>query len=89
MKLPHHIKNTKDFVQVQGIQLKPKECIASYDVSALFQSVSTDTAITNIRRTLELDQELHLRTTHTSRADHQPTGILFEDHLFPISTQVL
>ena len=36
--------------------------IASYDVSTLFTSVHIDPAITIIRRRLELDQELHLRT---------------------------
>ena len=61
---PHHIKNTRDFVQqVQGLQLQPNECITSYDVSVLFTSVPIDPAITIIRRILELDQEFHLRTS--------------------------
>ena len=36
---------------------------ASNDVSTLFTSVPIDSAINIIRRRLELDQELHLRTT--------------------------
>ena len=63
-KLPHHIKNTCGFVQqVNRIQLQPNECIASYDVPALFTPVLIDPAITIIRRKLEMDQELHLRIT--------------------------
>ena len=63
-KYPHHIKNTGDFVQqVRGITLKPTECITSYDVSALFTSVPIESAITITRKKLEMDQELHLRTT--------------------------
>ena len=63
-KSPHHIKNTGDFVQqVRGIKLQPEECVTSYDVSALFTSVPTESAITIIRKKLELDPELHNRTT--------------------------
>ena len=60
----HHIKNTDDFVQqMKGITLQTNECIASYDISALFMSVPIDPATNIIRRKLELDQELQLRTT--------------------------
>ena len=63
-KSPHHIKNTGDFVQqVRGIKLQPTECITSYDVSELFTSVPVESAITIIRNKLELDPELHNRTT--------------------------
>ena len=51
---------------------------------ALFISVPIEPAITIIKRKLELDQELHKRTMK-SRPDHQPTGVLFENHLFPVS----
>ena len=47
---------------MKGITLQANECIASYDVSALFTSVPIDPAINIIRRKLELDQELHSRT---------------------------
>ena len=61
---PHHIKNTGDFVQqLKGITLQANENIVSYDVSALFTSVPIDPAINIFRRKLELDQELHLRTS--------------------------
>ena len=63
-KSPHHIKNTGDFVQqVRRTKLQPEECVTSYDVSALFTSVPIESAITIIRNKLELDPELHNRTT--------------------------
>ena len=49
--------------QVRGIKLQPEECVTSYDVSALFTSVPIESAITIIRNKLELDPELHNRTT--------------------------
>ena len=61
---PHHIKNTGDFTeQIKGITLQENECITSYDVLALFTSVPIDPAINTIKRRLELDKELHSRTT--------------------------
>ena len=63
-QFPHHIRNTADFVQqLKGITLKAYEAMVSYDVSALFTSVLIDPAINIIRRKLELDQVLHLRTS--------------------------
>ena len=87
---PHHIKNTGDFIeQIKHVTLQADETITSYDVSALFTSVPIEAAINIIQRRLELDQELHLRTKHESRAHHQPTGVLSEDNLLPISGQLL
>ena len=43
--------------------MQANECLTSYDVSALFTSVPIDPAINIIRRKLELDQELHTRTS--------------------------
>ena len=89
-KSPHHIKNTGDFVQqVRGITLKPTECITSYDVSALFTSVPIEPAITIIRKKLEDGLRAPHKSNHESRADHQPTGVLFENHLLSIPGQVL
>ena len=71
-----HIKNTGDFVQqVRGIKLQPTECITSYDVSALFTSVPIESAITIIRNKLELDPELHLRTT--MKVEHITSLLVF------------
>ena len=63
-KSPHHIKNTGDFVQQgRGIKLQPAECITSYDVSALLNQCLKNLPFTIIRNKLELDPELHNRTT--------------------------
>ena len=61
---PIHIKTTGDFIEhIKDVTLQANETITSYDVSALFTSVPTDAAINIIQRRLELDQELHSRTT--------------------------
>ena len=61
---PHHIKNTGDFIQhIKGVTPQANETITPYDVSALYTSVPIDPAIQIILRRLELDQELHSRTT--------------------------
>ena len=63
---PHHVQNTKDFINsIEGIQLKPDECIISYDVHALFTSVPIQPAVNIIKQHLEEDKELHLRTSMT------------------------
>ena len=61
---PHHINNTGDFIEhIKDVTLQANEAITSYDVSALFTSVPIEAAINIIQRRLELDQELHSRTT--------------------------
>ena len=61
---PHHVKNTGDFIDhIKHVTLQANEIITSYDVSALFTSVPIEAAINIIQRRLELDQELHSRTT--------------------------
>ena len=82
-KSPHHIKNTDDFVQqISGIRLQPGECVTSYDVSALFTSVPTESAITIIRNKLELHPDLHNRTSmkieHITSLCFQFQGRYFE-----------
>ena len=62
-KSPHHIISTKHFVeQVKQIILKPWNCLSSYDVSALFTSVSIDPALNIIKDLLEKDNTLKERT---------------------------
>ena len=61
---PHHIKNTRNFVQqIHMIKLQPYEYISLYDISTLFTTVPIDPAITIMKGNLDLDQELHLRTS--------------------------
>ena len=63
---PHHVHNTQDFIQsIKGIQLQENDCIMSYDVNSLFTSILIDPAITIIRKHLEQDKDLHLRTNMT------------------------
>ena len=60
----HHVKNTQDFIdQIKGIQLNQDQCMMSYDVNALFTSVPTTKATNIIKRLLDQDQELQLRTS--------------------------
>ena len=62
-KSPHHIHSTQDFVeQVKHITLMPRECLSSYDVSALFTSVRVDQALNIINNLLEKDHTLKDRT---------------------------
>ena len=62
-KSPHHITSTQDFVeQVKQIKLEPRECLSSYDVSALFTSVPIDPALNIIEDLLDKDNTLKERT---------------------------
>ena len=62
-KSPHHINRTQDFVeQVKYVTLAPGECLSSYDVSALFTSVSVDPALNIKRDLLDRDHTLKERT---------------------------
>ena len=63
-KSPHHVKNTQDFIQqIKGIHLNQSQCMMSYDVKALFTSVSTTPASNIIRKLLEQDHGLQQRTS--------------------------
>ena len=54
----YHVQKTKDFISsIEGIQLKPDECIMSYDVNALFTSVPIQPAVNIIKKHLEEDKE--------------------------------
>ena len=60
---PHHINSTKDFVeQAKHITLAPGECLSSYDVSALFASVTVDPVLNIIKDLPEKDHTLKERT---------------------------
>ena len=61
----HHVKNNMDFIQsIEGTQLKPEECMMSFDVESLFTSVPIEPAIAIIKKLLE-DKSLHQRTNMT------------------------
>ena len=62
-KSPLYINSTHYFVeQVKHITLAPGECLSSYDVSALFSSISVDPALRVIKDLLEKDPTLKDRT---------------------------
>ena len=53
-KLPNHIQSTMDFVnRVREVTLLPRECLNSYNVSALFTSVPINLALNIIKDVLE------------------------------------
>ena len=62
----HHVRNNKDFIHgIEGIQLTVDECMMSFDVESLFTSVPVDPSIQIIKKLLEEDRSLHLRTKMT------------------------
>ena len=59
----HHVQSAKDFVsKVSKVTLLPGECLCSYDVSALFTSVTIDPPLNIIKKVLEKDTSLQDRT---------------------------
>ena len=67
-KSPYQVQKIKEFLQhLEGIQLGPDEIIMSYDVKALFTSVSIQPELNIIEELLEEDPELQQRTSMTVR----------------------
>ena len=65
-KSPYQVQNNKEFLQhLEGIQLGPDEVIMSYDVKALFTSVTIKPSLNIIEKLLEEDPELQQRTSMT------------------------
>ena len=57
---------TRTFIHsIEGIQLTADECMMLFDVESLFTSVSVDPSIQIIKKLLEEDRSLHLRTKMT------------------------
>ena len=89
-KSTHHVKNNMDFIQsVEGIQLKPEECMMSFDVEAVFKSVPIEPAIFIIEKHLEEDKDLHQRTAMTVKhisclleLCFRTTYFIFQDRLY-------
>ena len=58
----HHLKNTQHFIQqLQGKRLEPGEVITSFDVKALFTSVTVQPAIQIVKQRLQQDNTLPQR----------------------------
>ena len=65
-KSPYHVHNNKDFLEsIKNIKIEDDECIMSYDVTALFTSITIDNTISIIRKQLEEDRDLKSRTNMT------------------------
>ena len=65
-KSPHHINSTHDLVeQVKQLTLAPRECLISYDVSAVFTSVPVDPTLRVIKEVLEKDPTIKDSTVLT------------------------
>ncbi len=71
-KTRHHIRNSAEFNNV-NLKVKPDEELRSYDVSALFTSVSVDKVLVKIHRKLHDDTTLSERTSLTL---HDIVGLL-------------
>ena len=64
----HQVLNSKEFADdIKKIKLEEGECIMSYDVAALFTSISVKPAIEVVKKKLEQDKELHQRTTMSTQ----------------------
>ena len=68
-KSPYHVQNTKHLMNsIEGIQLKPDQCIMSYDVKALFTSVPIQPAINIIKETPGRRQRTTPENIHDSES---------------------
>ena len=82
-KSPHHIQSTRDFVsKVREVTLLPGECLCSYDVTALFTSISIDPALNIIKDLLEKDDTLHDRTVLSVQHIIQLLGLCLHNTYF-------
>ena len=78
----HHLKNTKDFIdQIKDIKLLPDETIISYDIKALFTSVPIQSVINIIKKKLQNDKDLKLRTS-MSIQDLKSTYFVFRGQYY-------
>ena len=65
---PHHLKNAQHFIQqLQGKRLEPGEVITSFDVKALFTSVTVTPSIQIVKQKLQQDPSLPQRTSMSTQ----------------------
>ena len=63
----HHVNNTKEFAdEIKKTKLEERECITSYEVTALFTSVPIPSALEIIKNKLEQDTDLTNRSKMTA-----------------------
>ncbi|XP_072046795.1 uncharacterized protein [Amphiura filiformis] len=66
----HHITNSQTFVErIKDLKLEPDESIVSFDVSALFTSITVNEAITVVRELLESDDTWKKETAENLDVD--------------------
>ena len=64
--LPHHVKNSADFVnKIKDLEVPPPWKLVSFDVSALFTSIPIEEALQVTRKCLDQDRTLKDRTNLT------------------------
>ena len=85
-KSPHQIQSTKGFVNiVSKVTLLHRECLSSYDVTALLTSVPIDPALNILKELLEQDNTLFDRTVLSVQNIIEPLGFCL--HITYISFQ--
>ena len=63
----HHVNNTEEFAdEIKKTKLEERECITSYDVTALFTSVPVPSALEIIKSKLDQDTDLPNRSKMTA-----------------------
>ena len=86
----HHVKNNMDFIHsIEGIQMKTDECMMSFDVESLFTSVPVEPSIQIIKKLLEDDKSLHLRTKMTVNQISCLLDFCLQDHIFYLPGKIL
>ena len=81
-KTEHRIKNSIDFVwEIKDLEVPAPQKLVTFDVMALFNSISTDEAIWVIRQRLNQEHSWHYRTNLNQ--DTAP-WIMLEHHLFHV-----
>ena len=89
-RAPYHVQNTKDFIHsIEDIQMKPDECIMSYDIKALFTSVPIQPDINIIKKHPGKRQSTTPENITDSESHLLFTCILSEEYILYISRQVL
>ena len=82
---PNHLKNTQHFIQqLQGKKLEPGEVITSFDVKALFNSVSVHPAIQIVQTKVTARQHPSTKNQHVHTTNHLPTGALPHQYILSL-----
>ena len=87
-KFSHHVSNTKEIAdEIRNTKLKETECITSYDVTALFTSVTVPSALEIIKKRLAQDTDLPNRSIMTADNIMEPVGVCLNNTYFLFQDQ--